>query len=177
MRRSVTESVALDFARSQVEWFRANKIELLGVPVGMMDPRDAERFAARAVAVCLIQGAADPAQVLEAAKDGDALYIDALHLLAREQIEGRLHLSGGLYAAVTEALATSMRPKKVRRKETNYFRDICINILVEKVRDGFDLKETGRSPRHLSACAVVGKAMGLEYDTVHKAYYKFAHKI
>lgn len=177
MSESVTESVARKFAEDRVEWFRTNPINVFGIQVRYLDDADGERFASYAVARCLIDGSIEPAHAARSAQAGDPLFYDALCLLAAVEMEDNMRLPDPLRGLVIATLRDRPRLKRARRLETNYFRDICITMLVQEVRDGFGLSLYGRSAKRTSACGIVAQTLGMEYEAVRKAIRNFVKEI
>lgn len=168
---------ALEFAQQQVSWFRENEIDVLGKPVRFFDPGSSEQYAAHIFARCLINGMIDPAQALDEARQGDALYVNALRLLGAMQVAGTIDLPIELRQVVTASLTDLGKPRRARRLETNYFRDIALTIIVQQVSDKFALTISGRSSRRPSACRIVADAAGMDYEAVRKAIAKFIKHI
>ena len=144
----------------------------------MLGPKeDAEHFAQRVFAYLLAAGRLDPADAAAKASGGDPLFYGAMRHLAVADMDGEIQLAEPLRAWVSAALKTQPKLKRARRLETNLFRDICLTMLVQEVRDRFGLTTTGRSYRRQSACGVVAEAAGLERGTVWKAVRKFINQI
>jgi len=168
---------ARDYARQQVEWYRSNPIDLMGVPVRYLDETSGEEFAAEVFARMLAAGMIDPDHALRQAGEGEPLFYDALCLLAAFELEREIELIATLRAAVIVTLRSPPHIKRARRRETNVLRDICLTMLVQDVRDRFNLPVISSSARRESACGVVGHAMGMTADAVRKATRYFIKDI
>lgn len=174
---SNSHAAALDYAKEQWAWFRDNDVDVLGKPVRFLDPASSEAYAAHTLACCLVSGIIEPAHALERAKAGDPLFLDALSLLGGMSVAGTINLPSELRAAVTAALIEPIRARRARRLESNFFRDVCLTMIVQEVSERFGLPTTGRSARRSNACKIVAEATGLEYETVRKAVQKMIKQI
>ena len=169
---------ALTYAKRQVAWYRENAVELMpGNSVRMLAPRDGDRFAERLFAAYLATGRLSAADAAAKASDGDPLFYGALCHLAASELAGEVQLIEPLRSYVIAALRERPRLKRDRRKETNYFRDVCLTMLVQDVCERFNLTWSGSSARRQSGCSIVAEAIGLERATVKKAVAKFINEI
>jgi hypothetical protein len=147
------------FARRRVHEFQTVPIDLFGLPVRFLNKGDAERFAGHAVAAGLRAGLIDPDKARSTANDGDPLFQHALGLLDQAERPKKLHTG--------------------RKRETNYFRDIAITMLIQELRERFELKPTASSKNGQGdcGCGIVAEAIGLSYDAVCKVWGRLGKQI
>jgi hypothetical protein len=67
---TLIEAEALAFARAEFEWFRTNRISLLGVDVCMLDDADSRRLGVRALQVQATRSAKAMADLVDHARAG-----------------------------------------------------------------------------------------------------------
>lgn len=144
--RRVVRGVARQYAARRVADLRTKPIEIFGQPVRFLDTGDGERFAAHAVAHLISLGMIESEQAREFARRGDPLFQHALGLLGMAE-----------------------RPRKLqhgRKRETNYFRDIVIVMLVQELQEGFEIKPTSsaKDGQEGCGCGIVAAEMGMTYD-------------
>lgn len=169
---------ALAFARKEVAWHRENAIDLLGMQVQLLDPAAGERYGAYHFAQMIGAGMIDPAYAADEARAGDRLFYDAICELAAAELEGKFVLDATLRQHVVEILRTTPRLWRSRRLETNFFRNLAITMLVQRIHELFGLNKTaGPTMRRESGCGIVADAMGLNYETVRAVVDKFDRKI
>ena len=170
---SSSEVAAVAFVREQVAWHRENDIIVLGTPIRLLGAHDGEKLATYVFALRLLGGKTDPAMASQQAISGDPLYEAAFRLLASAQLEGQINMRPELHRRVIDTLKSSPKLRQAKRKETNILRDICMTMLVERVRDEFGISPFGRSGKRSSGCKIVADAMKMEYDAVSKVVRKF----
>jgi hypothetical protein len=149
-----------EYARRRVEELRTVPIDIFGQPVRFLNTDDAERFAGHAIAHLLRAEMIDRDAAAKVAKDGDPLFQHALGLLGMAD-----------------------RPKKLRirrRRETNYFRDIAITMLIDELLEHFpSIKATtsAKAGNRGCACGMVADVMGLRYDAVCKVWGRLGKQL
>jgi len=157
---ALPDETAQEYASRRVKELSTVPIEIFGQPVRFLDKDDAERFAGYAIAHLLQLGIIDSAEAARAAKNGDPLYQHALGLLGLAD-----------------------RPKRLqtrRQRETNFFRDIAITMLIDELVESFPPIRPTTSSKHGhsgSACGIVATAMGLTYDAVSKVWSRLGRQI
>ena len=174
----VVEEVALDYAKRRAARLREEPFELFGKEVRLLGDGESEAYAAHHIAHALANGMIAPDSALQSAREGDRLFCNALMILGAAQLRGDLELQGSLRSAVIGTLAEPPKVKSGWKRETNFFRDVAIAILVKEVCTGFDMKPTGRSPKRQSACAIVAQVIhGMNYDSVRKVWNRLGKQI
>lgn len=157
--RSDTIAIAGDFARREIASIRDEPINIFGLDLRWFDKSDNRRLASEAIKVCALANPIQMMTVIGWAQQGWGLAEEALRGLISEYIANGEQLPAELAAYNVELI--NRRPPKVRgqQKSDNFLRDIAISIVVQRVAEQFGLRPTGRSARHLSACAVVARAL------------------
>jgi hypothetical protein len=175
----VIEEVALDFAKGRAQRMREEPFELFGAQVRLSPWGDGEgeRYAAHHFAAGLARGWIDPTQAEQEARGGDPLFCGALMMLAGAELRGELILAEPLRSAVVAILTAPPKLRAGWKRETNFFRDIAIVTLVQEVCEGFALKPTGEGRARQSGCAIVGRALGMNYETVRAVWKRLGKKI
>lgn len=171
---------ALAYAKRRVENMRNDPIDMEGFHVRLLSQEDAEAFAAFVIARLLFAGKIDPVHAALQAANGDPLFQHAFEKLAATELKGEITLSEPLRTTVITSLD---RPPKLkaamRRKETNYFRDIAITMLVQEICNRFDMKATtsAKIGQAYCACGITAEAMGLTYDAIAKVWGRLGKHI
>jgi hypothetical protein len=151
-----------EYAQHRVEQLRTIPIDLFGQPIRFLNSDDGERFAAHAVAQLIALQMIDKADAMKTARDGDPLFQHALGILG---------------------VPLPYRPKRLqtaRKRETNYFRDIALTMVVQELEERFGVKPTtsSKAGHGNCGCGIVAEAVGgLSYDAVAKVWGRLGKQI
>lgn len=140
------EAAALEFAREEIEWFRANKLQLLGIDVGYFDDADARHFGREMVKRYALSHTRCMMNVVDYAKAGWDVADDALRELILEFHDRREELPTYLGAYAMDIVARGSAPRHISgpKKANHFFRDIAIAVIVAKMAKQF--KQFGLKP-------------------------------
>lgn len=167
----------LSYAKRMVARFREHPVELEpGLMVRLLDPEDGERFAHQVFARLLFTGRIDTDQAANAAGAGDPLFFNALAFLGSAELKGEIRLLEPLRGHVIEALANPPKLKAGHRKESYYFRDVALTMIVQEICARFGLKPTSSSGR-ACGCSIAGNALGMTYEAARKSFDKYGRHI
>jgi hypothetical protein len=150
------EGEALRFARDKIaEFKKSNPFSEHSALSG-----DASRMFFRHMLQIGLGNAVNRMQIVAAAKAGDPDAVDLLRSVLIEAKSRRTELSTELQEYDMWLTTHGAHPRRRSEKRGYVMRDICIALTVAGIVDKFpELPPTGRSPRHRSACAIVGEAL------------------
>lgn len=155
----LTQGSALDFAKSEIEKWRDEPIDLFGIPLLWFDKQDNRRLARQIIKWTALEHPSRMMTVVDWARQGWGLADDALRELIVEYLDRGQQLPTYLASYNMDVAAGRHRRTRGQQKADNFLRDIAITIIVERVADSFGIKPTGRSARRKSACGVVAEAL------------------
>lgn len=165
---------ALAYAKARAEQMRNEPIEMFGQNVRFLSRDDGEAYAAHATAYEIARGGISPERAAQEARAGDRLFYNAICRLVAAELRGGVEIAGPLRALAIDMLEAPPKLKPGLKKESHFFRNLAIDIMVSDVCEKFDLKPTSsaKAGTGRSGCGVVAKALGMTYSAVEQVWKK-----
>lgn len=172
---TINEALALDHIAEWVAWTHSNKIEVLGVSAGMLEPHDGRKVAIHMFKLFAAGSLNNQMLLADYARQGWGLAYDALEQLWLEQIN-RGEPSSFLTMFMSETKKFPIKRRPGESQQSHLLRDIAILFMVDELRrPPFNMKPTrgatARSNGGLpSGCSLVAGQLGLSEDSVDKIW-------
>ena len=161
------EAEAVAFARAEIAWFRDNPVSLFGIDVNFLDAGDNRRFARHAVKTHALAHPLNMMKTADYARAGWDLADEALREAIIEFLDRGEPMPTYLASYNMEVARGGFRHVPGPKKADNFFRDLALMMVVEKLVEKFGLKPTrNRASKRPSACSILAQAIGLSEPAI-----------